>query len=264
MAHQGTPDRPARLGKPFAAHALRRPDQRGAPAGVVLLLPRGKEVSGRPPSPVAGWASMRALGRRLARAGEPHGLAVHLVRYRRGGWNGPEAALAEEATRAVEEAVLLHGDVPVCLVGVGMGGRAALRAAGHPGVVSVVALAPWLPADPEHGAAGPEPEPVKQLASRQVLIVHGTDDARVAPDRSFRLAERIKKTNREVCRFEVHTDGHALRGYRWEVHTLTADFALGTLFGTPLPRAVRDALAAPPPLGLRMPLASGFGRVRER
>lgn len=270
MAHQGTrspgrpdrPDGPDLLGKPFAARPLRRPDGPRTVAGVVLLLPRGKEVSDRAPSPAAAYVSMRALGRRLARAGERHGLAVHLVRYRRGGWNGEEAALAEDAALAADEAVRRYGDVPVCLVGVDMGGRAALRAAGHRAVRSVVALAPWLPPDGGHGAAA-GPEPVKQLASRQVLIVHGTDDARCAPERSFRLAERIKKTNRGVCRFEVHTDGHALRAYRWEVHTLAADFALGSLFGAPLPRAVRDALAAPPPLGLRMPLASGFGRLRE-
>jgi predicted esterase len=263
MAHQRPPRSPeartARLGKAFAAHPLRRrPDERREAAGVVLLLPRGEEESDRPPSPAVSYASLRALGRRLARAGERRGLAVHLVHYGRRGWNGADAALAEDAGRAVDEAVRRYGDVPVCLVGVDMGGRAALRAAGHPAVVSVVALAPWLPED-----GGAEPEPVKQLASRQVLIVHGTDDARSAPDRSFRMAERIKKTNREVCRFEVHTDGHALRAYRFEVHTLVADFALGTVFGTPMPRAVRDALAAPPPLGLRMPLASGFGRLRD-
>ncbi|MDH6225374.1 dienelactone hydrolase [Streptomyces sp. MJP52] len=267
MAHQGTPDRPAtrpaRLGRPFAAHPLRGRDDGREVAGVVLLLPRGDEESDRPPSPAASYASLRALGRRLARAGERQGLAVHLVHYGRRGWNGAQASLAGDAARAADEAVRRYGDVPVCLVGVDMGGRAALRAAGHPAVVSVVALAPWLPADGGHGAAA-GPEPVKQLASRHVLIVHGTDDTRCAPDLSFRLAERIKKTNREVCRFEVHTDGHALRAYRWEVHTLVADFALGTMFGTRMPRAVRDALAAPPPLGLRMPLASGFGRSRER
>jgi pimeloyl-ACP methyl ester carboxylesterase len=117
----------------------------------------------------------------------------------------------------------------------------------------VVALAPWLP-------DGPEPEPVKQLIGRRVLIVHGTDDGATDPELSYRLAERAKKVNREVCRFEVHSDGHGLNQHRNEVFALTADFVLGSLVDRPYARPVTDALAAPPPLGLRMPLASGFGR----
>jgi predicted esterase len=140
-----------------------------------------------------------------------------------------------------------------------MGGRAALHAGGHEAVNSVVALAPWLP---EEDVAAP-PEPVRQLAGRRVLIVHGTNDARTDPELSFRLAARAKKANREVCRFEVHSDGHGLHQHRDEVHALTEDFVMGALFGRALSRPVQDALAAPPPLGLRMPLASGFGQARR-
>jgi hypothetical protein len=95
-----------------------------------------------------------------------------------------------------------------------------------------------------------------------VLIVHGTNDEQTDPELSFRLASRAKKANREVCRFEVHSDGHGLHQYRAEVQALTEDFVMGALFGRALSRPVQDALAAPPPLGLRMPLASGFGRRR--
>ena len=119
--------------------------------------------------------------------------------------------------------------------------------------VGVAVLAPWLP-------TGPEPDPVKQLANRHVLIVHGTDDGVCDPDLSYRLAERAKKVNPNICRFEVHSDGHGLHHHRPEVFALAADFALGTLCGRGFARPVTDALAAPPPLGLRMPLASGFGR----
>jgi len=42
------------------------------------------------------------------------------------------------------------------------------------------------------------------------------------------------------------------------------DFVIGVMFGRPLSRPVEDALAAPPPLGLRMPLASGFGKSLRR
>jgi dienelactone hydrolase len=194
------------------------------------------------------------------RAGHAEGLATHVVHYRFRGWNGSEAHLANDASWAADEVVRRYGDVPVCLAGVGMGGRAALRAAGHTAVNSVLALAPWLPED---DVAAP-PEPVKQLAGRRVLIVHGTNDERTDPELSFRLAARAKKSNRDICRFEVHSDGHGLHQYRSEVHALAEDFVMGALFGHGVSRPLEDALAAPPPLGLRMPLASGFGRALRR
>ncbi|MFE0549707.1 alpha/beta hydrolase [Streptomyces pilosus] len=253
MAQQATPVRTARLGRALGPEPT-------AVGGVVLLLPGGEEVSGRRPSPMVAAASVRGLGRRLSRAGRDRGLATHVVHYRYRGWNGSEAHLAHDAAWAADEAVRRYGDVPVCLAGLGMGGRAALRAGGHEAVGSVLALAPWLP---EEDVAAP-PEPVKQLAGRHVLIVHGTNDARTDPELSFRLAARAKKANREVCRFEVHADGHGLSQYRDEVLALAEDFVMGTLFGQAFARPVRDALAAPPPLGLRMPLAAGFGKSLRR
>jgi dienelactone hydrolase len=231
--------------------------------GVALLLPSGVPDSTRGPSAVAA-ALIGPLARQLARAGRDDDLAVHVVRYRGRGWNGAEARLAADAEWACEEVVRRYGDVPVCLVGRGMGGRAALRAAGHPAVNSVLALAPWLPEQPQSAAAKAtppaEPEPVKQLVGRRVLIVHGTEDTRTDPELSYRLAERAKKGNRDTCRFEVHSDGSSLHQHRAEVTALAKDFVLGSLFARSYARPVADALAAPPPLGLRMPLASGFGR----
>ncbi|MFC7217321.1 alpha/beta hydrolase [Streptomyces polyrhachis] len=236
--------RKAALGRPLGPG--------GAPQGVVLLLPAGEALGVRRSTWRAG-AALLPLARGLVRAGGEDGLAAHVVRYRMRGWNGEDADPVQDALWAVDEVVRRHGDVPVALVGVDMGGRAALRAAGHSAVVCAVALAPWLPA----GAVGEEP--VKQLGGRRVLIVHGTDDAYVGPEVSYRLAERVKKGNRDVCRFEVHSDGHALAQHRGEVTALAADFVVGCLFERDFSRPVTDALAAPPPLGLRMPLAAGFG-----
>ncbi|WP_275435587.1 hypothetical protein [Streptomyces sp. ICC4] len=42
------------------------------------------------------------------------------------------------------------------------------------------------------------------------------------------------------------------------------DFVLGSVLSGRYSRPVTDALAAPPPLGLRMPLASGYGRLLRR
>ncbi|MFG2295017.1 alpha/beta hydrolase [Streptomyces sp. NPDC048603] len=234
MTQHETPERGARLGRACGA------DGSGtAVGGAVVLLP------GRPGMPLLSPGPVRALVRELARAGGPDGLATHVVQHADG---CPE--------RAVDEVVRRYGDVPVCLAGYGSGGLTALRGGGHPAVNSVLALAPCLP---DEKASAP-PEPVKHLAGRQVLIVHGTNDGRADPESSFRLAARAKKANRSTCRFEVHSDGHRLREHRSEVVALAVDFVLGSVMGGRWSRPVTDALAAPPPLGLRMPLASGFGR----
>ncbi|MEU9295633.1 MULTISPECIES: alpha/beta hydrolase [unclassified Streptomyces] len=258
MAHfalVGPPEaRRPRLGRPVGGSRTS-----AAAGGVVLLLPDGEPVSGRGASAWA-HAAMLPLGRALVRAGRSEGLVAHVVRYRGRGWNGADANLAEDASWAVSEAVRRYGDVPVCLVGHGLGARAALRAAGHGAVGAVLGLAPWLPEDD----VAAEPEAVRQLVGRRVLLVHGTNDARTDPELSFRYAERAKKANRDTCRFEVHSDGHALRQYADEVRALAADFVLGALFARPVARPVTDAMAAPPPLGLRMPLAAGFGGSLRR
>ncbi|MFF7024551.1 alpha/beta hydrolase [Streptomyces klenkii] len=236
----------ARLGKPLGAGRTVH--------GVALLLPGGRAAGTGRPSPLV-LAAQRPLARRLAAAAAADGLVTHVVHYRRRGWNGSAADPVRDAEWAADEVGRRYGDVPVCLVGTDMGGRAALLAAGHQAVTSVLAIAPWLP-DP---AVLPEPDPVRQLTGRRVLLVHGTNDEHTDPDLSLRLAQRAKKVNRDVCRFEVHSDGHGLRQHRAEVQALAADFVRGALFGHHFARPVADALAAPPPLGLRMPLASGFG-----
>ncbi|MYS38351.1 MULTISPECIES: S9 family peptidase [unclassified Streptomyces] len=220
---------------------------------MVLLLPDGEPHSHRRPSALT-HARLLPLARALTHAARSDGLAAHVVRYRCRGWNEGDAHPVADAEWAVDEAVRRYGDVPLCLAGHGMGARAALRAGGHPSVTAVLALAPWLPADPSAA-----PEPVKHLVGRPVLLAHGTNDTRCDPASSLRLAERAKKANRDTCRFEVHSDGHGLRQHRSEVTALAADFVRGALFGHAYARPLTDALAAPPPLGLRMPLAVGFG-----
>ncbi|MFI1939887.1 alpha/beta hydrolase [Streptomyces purpureus] len=241
---------------PRLGRAVRAGSQADAVGGVVLVLPDGETASARRASSLAHAAAL-PLARSLARAGAADGLVAYVVRYRGRGWNGADAQLAADASWAASEVVRRYGDVPLCLAGHGMGARAALRAAGHTAVNSVLAMAPWLPEDD----VAAEPEPVRQLGGRRVLVVHGTNDARTDPELSFRLAERAKKANRDTCRFEVHSDGHALRQHHTEVLALAANFVLGALFGRPFARPVADAFAAPPPLGLRMPLAAGFGRA---
>lgn len=241
MAQHAPPARGARLGRAAGANGSVTTVN-----GVVLLLPGASRFS---PGP------LRPLARALARAGGTEGLAAHAVLH--GGGSSRE----EQARWAADEVVRRYGDVPVCLAGYGEGGLTALRAAGHEAVNSVLAMAPCLP---EAEAAAQSPEPVKHLSGRRVLIVHGTNDARSDPEASFLLAARAKKANRATCRFEVHSDGHGLREHQAEVVALAVDFVLGSVFSGRYSRPVTDALAAPPPLGLRMPLASGFGRSPRR
>ncbi|MGZ9932940.1 alpha/beta hydrolase [Streptomyces sp. NC-S4] len=244
MAQHAPPARGARLGRAAGARTGSGSTE-SAVNGVVLLLPGASRFS---PGP------MRPLARALARAGGAEGLVTHMVIH------GGDSAREEQAGWAADEAVRRYGDVPVCLAGYDAGGLAALRAAGHGAVNSVVVIAPCLPAAAPDGS----PEPVKQLSGRQVLIVHGTNDARSDPEASFQLAARAKKANRSTCRFEVHSDGHGLREHQPEVVALAVDFILGAVASGRYSRPVTDALAAPPPLGLRMPLASGFGRSLGR
>lgn len=228
----------------------------------MLLLPGGGEPhSRRRPSALAA-AQALPLARQLVAGPGDEVLVAHTVQYRYRGWNGTAADPAQDAEWAVQEAVRRYGDVPVCLAGVDVGARAALRAAGHPAVSGVLAFGPMLPrpADQQQQKED-EQDPVQQLAGRQVLLVHGTDDVRTDPELSYRLAERAKKVTADVCRFEVHTDGHGLRHRRTEVVALGRDFVGGVLCGRDFARPLVDAMAAPPPLGLRMPLAAGFGRA---
>ncbi|MFF4846807.1 alpha/beta hydrolase [Streptomyces sp. NPDC001194] len=238
MAQHAPPARGARLGR--AAGANGSVSEGNTVNGVVLLLPGTSRFSTGP---------VRPLARALVRAGGPDGLVTHTVLHGRG------ACREDDARWAADEAVRRYGDVPVCLAGYDAGGRAALRAAGHEAVNAVLALAPSL----GEVVSPDSPEPVKQLSGRQVLIVHGTNDAHSDPEASFRLAAQAKKANRSTCRFEVHSDGHRLREHRAEVVALSVDFVLGAMFSGRFSRPVTDALAAPPPLGLRMPLATGFG-----
>nr|WP_026004843.1 hypothetical protein [Streptomyces sp. AA1529] len=281
MAQRASPERDSRLGRPRGAVGR-------APHAAVLVLPGGGSPGGARGGSVLAAASALPLARRLGRAtSDDDPVVTHLVHYRNGRRHRPGADAARrtadcaaDAEEAVTEVVRRYGDIPVCLVGTDVGALAALRAAGHEAVVSAVALGPLLRTAPDGHRSGPAEEdgpaegngsgsagrsgdgaePVQQLRGRDVLIVHGTNDTRCDPELSFRLAERAKKVNTRVCRFEVHTDGHGLRGYAAEVAALTEDFALGTLCGRDLCRPLTDALAAPPPLGLRMPLASGFGK----
>jgi pimeloyl-ACP methyl ester carboxylesterase len=215
----------------------------GGPArGVALIAHGGKSKSTAPDSNLRSPAlRMFPFLGDLARAGRRGGLAVAQLRYRVVGYNDGDPV------RDVEWALEQLSDrfaAPVCLVGHSMGARAALRAAGHPSVTAVAALAAWLPDD----------EPVEQLAGRTVMLAHGTGDRVTDPARSLDFGRRARSTAARLCRFELQHTGHAMlhRLPLWQ--SLTRRFVLGALGLEPMEERVTAAFALPPERALRVPL----------
>ncbi|MEV8517244.1 alpha/beta family hydrolase [Dactylosporangium sp. NPDC051484] len=213
----------------------------------VLVLPGGAVCSrGRY------WTfvdiALRDLCCDLAEQGAPHGLAVHLLRYRYRGWNRHRADTAVDAEWALARIADTYGDVPVVLVGNSLGGRAAFWVAGHAQVTGVVGVAPWLP----------EGDPVEHLAGRKVLILHGDRDrGGASARRSLAYAQRARTVVPDLLRFEVVGDGHYLLRHTPDCWAVTVDFVLGTLgfrpFAPPIAAALADGhdrLRTPMPPGL--------------
>jgi pimeloyl-ACP methyl ester carboxylesterase len=175
----------------------------------------------------------------LARSGRRLGLASAQLRYRVVGYNeGDPVADVEWALDRVAE----RYDVPVCLLGHSMGARAALRAAGHPSVVSVVALAPWCP----------PAEPVEQLQGRTVAIAHGVRDRITDPARSLDFARRAHPAAGRLARFELRGTGHTMlqRLPAWQ--SLARRLTLGTLGVRPLEDQLAAAFALPADRAVRI------------
>lgn len=203
--------------------------------GVVLLLHGGASESAEPVRP---WslavARMRMFVSPIQTRSPGKGVAVVLLRDRVRGWNGAAADAQADALWALDRIAERYGRVPVALVGHSMGGRAALRAGGHPLVTGIAALAPWTP----------EGEPVEHLLGRTVMIAHGDLDRSVDPAESLEFARRAAQAGVHVCRLRVEGSGHAMMTRLADWNVLAADFALAMLGIKPLPSPVVAAFAA--------------------
>ncbi|HET6550114.1 MAG TPA: alpha/beta fold hydrolase, partial [Solirubrobacter sp.] len=163
------------------------------------------------------------IARRVARAGRGR-LAVFRLLNSRRGWDSSHTPVHDARWALDEIAERLGARPPTCLLGHSLGGRAALLAAGAPGVRSAVALAPWVyPTDIPPGLDG-----------RRILIVHGTEDRVADPDRSAALARALDGGVR-LTYVTVEGGKHAMLGRRALFDGLAADFAAATLLDTPLP-----------------------------
>jgi alpha-beta hydrolase superfamily lysophospholipase len=223
------------------ARTARRPGvhvrpARGETCAVVLVLHGGTEVSQELSDPKDLSAlRMRPFARALHRRGARQGVAVWSVRYRVRGWNGAEMSPVHDVRWALAEVRRRHGSIPVALVGHSMGGRTAVSVLDEPDVVSVVALAPWLPVG----------EPAAQAAGKQVLVAHGTRDTRTSPGKALQWAERARAAGAQVTFVSVERSGHALlrRARLWTA--LAVGFALGSLeVEVDVGRTARRALAS--------------------
>jgi pimeloyl-ACP methyl ester carboxylesterase len=209
------------------------PERSTPPRASVLVLHGGKAESRSPVDP--GQLTVRRMQpfvRDLARLGDD--LAVAQLRYRVRGWNDSGADVLADVAFALDALDARFGGVPIVLVGHSMGGRAALRSAGHRSVHGVVALAPWLP-----GA-----EPVEQLAGRDVVVLHGTRDLTTSPRASARFVARVAPLTRRAVCLHVPWSGHGmlLRASTW--HRLTAAFVAAVVDDAPFDRPLELARRA--------------------
>ena len=190
----------------------------------VLVLPGGRPVGTTAPRP---WhlSQMRmrlftdALRVRLSR----YDIRVELVDYRHCGWNDDHMSPVRDGLRSMDAATRRLGDVRFGLVGHAMGARAVAHLAAQRGVESLVALAPWWPADD----AGLIP------AGRHLLVAHGTEDSRTDP--RMAKSQTMAAGDRGVhARWRpLPGGGHfLLTDPRWWADT-TADFLTCTLSGKP-------------------------------
>ncbi len=236
---------------------LRSPVLRGGgrrAGSAILVLHGGQEHN---TSPTSRWqlsylrmADMYAGLRRLSR-----NCAVYYLRYAVRGWNGGgdgTVAPVKDASWALDQITAAHPNVPIALLGHSMGARVAFAVAGHPRVVGVCALAPWLP------EAEPLPAP---LSGGGFVLAHGTADRTTSPALSASYARRLRQAGAKVARYEQVDGGHALLDQPALWHRFAVRTTLGLAGDAPLPDGVRRALAGDCDRTLALPLA-GFARPR--
>jgi pimeloyl-ACP methyl ester carboxylesterase len=192
------------------------------PRGIVLVAHGGQSVS---TAPVAATQltvlRMIPIARAIRRAVAGHGIEVRRPLFSVRGWNGAQASPVADLARILDDIRTEAPAVSVVLVGHSMGARAALRVAGHPAVIAVAGLAPWLPPG----------EPADQLAGRRVLLAHGTADRTTSAADTWAYADRARGIC-DLTEIEVRRGDHAMlrRARLW--HEIAAEFTRAA-FGLP-------------------------------
>ena len=190
------------------------------PSGLVVLLHGGANRRGNPMVSPAQLSVLRMIpiAKRIARAGRgPLGVFRLLNSHR--GWDSTHTPVDDVAWALGELGDRYAGGVPTCLVGHSLGGRAALLAGSSSGVVSAVALNPWV-----------YPSDDADLTGRRVLVIHGTDDRVASIERSATVARRLA-TTADLTFQTVEGGRHAMLRHGKEFERPAAEFAVQTLLG---------------------------------
>ncbi len=191
------------------------------PAGVVLVLhgggSRGVPLAVSPTQ--LSVLRMIPVARAVARAGHRRLAVLRLLNAFRG-WDTDHTPVQDVAWALEQIAQRFGADLPVCLVGHSLGGRAALVSADRPQVHGVVALAPWVYAS-DVGSG---------VADTPIVIIHGDQDRVAAPDRSRRVAEGLRRET-PVAYVTVRGGKHAMLSHRRAFDGLAARCAAWMLLG---------------------------------
>ncbi|MDQ2849765.1 MAG: alpha/beta fold hydrolase [Actinomycetota bacterium] len=192
-------------------------------SGVVIVLHGGAGRRGeRAVSPnQLSVLRMIPIAHRVARA-EGERLAVFRLLNTRRGWDTEHTPTHDVDWAMNQVRERLGGQLPTCLIGHSLGGRAALLSAGADGIRSVVALAPWVYPDDAHEV---------DATGRRVLFVHGDGD-RIAKRASAQtVAATMARTAADVRFVTVAGGKHAMLRHGRRFEQLAAEFAVTTLLG---------------------------------
>ena len=162
---------------------------------------------------------MIPVASRVARASAGRLAVLRLLNSSRG-WDVDHTPLHDVKWALGEIAERFGDELPVCLIGHSLGGRAALLAADQPSVRGVVALAPWVyPTDVVADARG-----------TPIVIIHGDADRVASPARSRQVAQALsRETN--VTYVSVKGGTHSMLGRLETFDGLAARSAAWMLLG---------------------------------
>lgn len=191
------------------------------PEGVVIVLHGGASRGGTMRVSPAQLSVLRMIpiARRVARTTSRRVAVLRLLNSHRG-WNTEHTPVRDVEWALAQVAHRFGGELPVCLVGHSLGGRAALLSAGQRQVAGVVALAPWVYTSdvPRHPDGTP------------IVIIHGTDDRIASPEHSRQVAERLARRT-SVAYVSVSGGTHAMLRHRAAFDGLAARCAAWMLLG---------------------------------
>ncbi len=191
----------------------------GEPAGAVLVLHGGasrREHMMVSPTQLS-VLRMIPIAKRIARASDGK-LAVFRLLNSRRGWDTHHTPV-QDASWALDQIAARQGaELPVCVVGHSLGGRAAILASARRQVRGAIALAPYVY----------ETDVPGEFHGQRIVIAHGSKDRIASPSRALALARRLSE--RTPTTF-VLVDGakHAMLRRHEAFSSLAADFATATL-----------------------------------